>query len=92
MNFKRGISIPMIISLIALIAVIGGVVVFNMQPKDEIMMSDAVDMIEEGEKMIREGEDMMEEGEDMMEEALDMKKEPPGAIMMEEDKVMDGAN
>lgn len=72
----RGIGMPALIAIVAVVLVGGGAVYFNAQPEAEKKM-------EMGDEMMHEGEAMMEKGEKMMEKGDAMKKE--GEAMMEKE-------
>ena len=64
MIYKKGMGTSLIIAIIAGVFVIGGVLAFNMQPEEEIMMAEGEEMMKEGEEKMVEGEEMMKEGEE----------------------------
>jgi thiol-disulfide isomerase/thioredoxin len=95
MNKKRGMSVALIIAVVAGVFVLGSVAVFNMQPEEEKMMAEGEEMMHEGEEMMSEGEDMMKEGEEQMREAESMmndeeKMMEENTSMMEEGATMMG--
>ena len=64
----RGIAMPAIIAIIAIILIGGGIWYANTTSNEEMMKQKAGDMMEKGGAMMEEGEAMMEEGDAMMKE------------------------
>ena len=83
-NYQRGVTAPVIVALIAAVAVVAGIAYYNMQPKEEIMIDKGEAMMEEGEDMMKEGEAMLKEGEEMVKEAEVMMEEKGDTMMHDE--------
>lgn len=80
-----------LIAVIAVLAIIGGGVYYNVvMPEPAVMMEKGDDMMGDGEKMMKEGEEMMEEGAMMKKEGESMMKEE-GAMMKEDGAMMEKA-
>jgi thiol-disulfide isomerase/thioredoxin len=71
-NFSKGSAMPVIVSVVAILVVLGGVVYYNTRPEGEIMMDKGQIMLEEGGEMVEGGESMIKEGEKMMEDGKAM--------------------
>ena len=88
-NRQKGIGVPAVIAILALVAVIGGVVYYNTRPVDEIMSQKAEDMMREGEQMVEKGSDMMSEGEKMMEEVENMRSGSDEEVKSDPEEVIE---
>lgn len=92
MNTQRGLAMPVLIAIIAVVAALGGTAYYNvMYPKGDMMMEKGEAMVKDGEQMMEKGDAMMKEGEDMMKDGAMMEKD---GTMMEKDGAMmekDGA-
>jgi len=85
LDYTRGMAMPAIIAIIAIILIGGGIWYANTTSDEGMMEKKAEDMMKDGEAMMEDGEAMMEDGDAMRREAesmLDGKKE--GEAMMED--------
>ena len=65
---NRGYSTIQIVAALAGLVVLGSIIFFNLQPKEDIMREEAEQMMKEGDEMMREGEEMRKKAEQMMDE------------------------
>ena len=71
-QFIRGMAIPSLVAIIAVILIGGGLWYANTTKNEDMMDEKAGDMLENGEKMMKEGEAMMKEGDAMKKEGETM--------------------
>ncbi len=86
-QYTRGMAIPSLIAIIAVILIGGGLWYANTTENEEMMNEKAGDMMEKGDAMKKEGETMIEKGDSMMKEGEAMMEDKDGA-MMEKDGAM----
>lgn len=104
MKNTQGIGVPMVVGILAVVALIGGFVFVTSQNSDNAamdaaMMAEKMQMEEKAmmdkkaleEKMMMEKEAMMDKGSDVMEKTDDsMMKKEEADVMMKKDEAMEG--